>query len=217
VLKELYKVTPLERIETQKSETETGTWRGTLDAMRNPAFGFVCLTGFLFFSAEIGMLSTIIPIYYNSAFGFDVAAIGILMGIKFVGLSGGTFLSGQAARAAGKFQVYAASLLLLAASFLMMPFSPSFEIQAAFFLLVGLGFGILLPLLPVTVAEVVTPSVRGTAIGVYRAIFDSGAIVAPVLLTWIAVTWGSNACFYVIAVLLFMNALVSLTFRGKID
>ncbi len=204
-------------VRAPRSELETGTWTNAFNAMRNPAFGFVCFTGFLFFSTEIGMLSTIIPIYFTAALGFDVAAIGLLMGIRFVGLSAGNFLAGRAAKFSGQPRVYVMSLLLLGTAIVLMPSFPSFEIQAALFMLAGLALGILLPLLPVTVAEVVTPSVRGTAIGVYRTFFDAGAIVAPILLTWISVSWGTKASFYIVTALLFMNALVSLTFRGKIE
>ena len=217
VSKGLYDTASPKSIKTEKRKAETGTWRNALDAMRNPAFGFVCVTGFLIFSTEIGILSTIIPIYFNTVLGFDIAAIGILIGIRYVGVSGGNFISGRAAKAAGKPRVYAASLLLLGVTLLMMPFFPSLGIQAALFLLSGLALGILLPLLPVTVAEVVSPSVRGTAIGVYRTFFDAGAIVAPIFLTWISVVWTTEASLYAIAALLFMNALVSLTFRGRIE
>lgn len=215
--KELYDVTSPKRIKAQKTEVKTDTWRNAVDAIRNPVFSYICLTGFIVFSTEVGIFSTIIPIYLNTALGFNVTAIGILLGIKFVGVSGGTFLAGRVAKVAGKPWAYVISLLLLGTAILAMPFFASFEIQAALFLLSGLALGTIFPLLPVTVAEVVIPSVRGTAIGVYRTFFDAGAIVAPIVLTWISVLWRTSVSFCVIATLLFMNALVSLTFRGKIE
>jgi len=215
--KELYDVTSPKRIKAQKTEVKTDTWRNAVDAIRNPVFSYICLTGFIVFSTEVGIFSTIIPIYLNTALGFNVTAIGILLGIKFVGVSGGTFLAGRVAKVAGKPWAYVISLLLLGTAILAMPFFASFEIQAALFLLSGLALGTIFPLLPVTVAEVVIPSVRGTAIGVYRTFFDAGAIVAPIVLTWISVLWRTSVSFCVIAALLFMNALVSLTFRGKIE
>jgi len=52
-------------IQIRGGRVKNVSWRDAFDGMRIPAFGFVCITGFLFFSTEIGLLSTIIPIFFN--------------------------------------------------------------------------------------------------------------------------------------------------------
>ncbi len=217
ISKELRTVTSREAVQAQRGGTRNGDLRDSLKAIRNFVFGVVCLTGFLRMFAMMGIFSTIAPIYLNVALGFDVATIGVLMGFRSVGMSAANFLAGRIARIVGKAWVFVVSLLFVSVSTLMILFFPSFWSQASLFLLGGAASGILMPLLPVTIAEVVDPSVRGTAIGFFRTSFDVGAIIAPIALTWIATIWGIENCFYVASALLFFNALLSLTLIGRIE
>jgi MFS family permease len=216
ISKELKEATSLEVTQAQRG-VRNGTWKDSLKAMQDYVFGVVCLTGFNRMFAMIGIFSTILPLYLSIRLGFDVATIGILMGFRSIGMSAANFLAGRAARVAGKPGVFIISLLLLAVAIIGMLFFPSFEVQAFLFLIGGMGGGVLMPLLPVTIAEVINPSVRGTAIGFFRTSFAVGAIIAPILLTWISTTWGMEICFYLVAVLLLFNTFFSYTLRGRIE
>ncbi len=215
--KELKAATSHEAIDAQRGGVERVGWTQSLKEMRNYVFGIVCLTGFMRMFAMMGVFSTIVPIYLNTQLGFDVTTIGLLMGLRSVGMSASNFLAGRTARIAGKPWVYAGSLLLTAFVLVAILLFPSLEIQAILFLLGGVGSGILMPLLPATIAEVITPSVRATAIGFFRTSFDIGAIIAPILLTWISSIWGMEVCFYLVAAMLLLNALASLALRGRIN
>jgi sugar phosphate permease len=74
-----------------------------------------------------------------------------------------------------------------------------------------------MPLLPVTIIDLMSPSVRGIAIGFFRTSFDIGSVIAPILLTWIATVWRIEGCFYLTAAVLLFNAVLSLTLRGRIN
>ncbi len=213
---ELKVATSLEVIQAQRGGSNGG-WKDSLEAMQDYIFRVVCLTGFIRMFAMMGIFSTILPLYLSIRLGFDVATIGILMGVRSIGMSVANFLAGRAARVAGKPGVFIISLLLTAITIICMLFFPSFEVQAFLFLIGGMGVGVLMPLLPVTIAEVIIPSVRGIAIGFFRTSFAVGAIIAPILLTWISTTWGMEVCFYFVAVLLLFNTLFSYTLRGRID
>jgi len=215
--KELRQATSRVTVQSQREGVGTGDWRDSLVAVRNYTFGVVCLTGFLRMFAMMGVFATIAPIYLNMRLGFDVATIGVLMGVRSVGMSAANFLAGRISKRIGKPWIYISSLLLVGLSTLLVLFFPSFESQAFLFFLGGAASGILMPLLPVTIAEVVDPSVRGTAIGFYRTSFDIGAIIAPILLTWISTLWSIEACFYFASALLLLNSVVSLTLRGRIE
>lgn len=214
--KELRVATSREVTQAQRG-VSNGTWKDSLKEMKDYVFGVVCLTGFIRMFAMMGIFSTILPLYLSIRLGFDVATIGILMGVRSIGMSVANFLAGRAARVASKPGVFIISLLLTAITIIGMVFFLSFEVQAFLFLIGGMGVGVLMPLLPVTIAEVITASVRGTAIGFFRTSFAVGAVIAPILLTWISTTWGMEICFYLVAVLLLLNALFSYTLRGRID
>jgi len=217
ISKELKVATSREAVQAQRDRIGNRGWMDSLNAMRNYVFGVVCLTGFLRMFALMGIFSTIAPIYLNVSLGFDVATIGVLMGFRSVGMSAANFLAGRAARILGKAWIFVSSLLLVGVTTLMVLFFPSFKHQVILFLLGDVASGILMPLLPVTIAEVIEPSVRGTAIGFFRTSFDVGAIIAPILLTWIVTVWGIEACFYIASALLFFNAVLSLTLIGRIE
>jgi MFS family permease len=216
VSKELKVATSREVTQAQRGVRSRG-WRDSVKAMQDYVFGVVCLTGFIRMFAMIGIFLTVLPLYLSIRLGFDVATIGILMGVRSIGMSVSNFLAGKAARVAGKPGVFIVSLLVTAITIIGMLFVPSFEVQAFFFLIGGMGVGILMPLLPVTITEVISPSVRGTAIGFFRTSFAIGAIIAPVLLTWISTVWGMEVCFYFVAVLLLFNSFFVYTLRGKVD
>jgi MFS family permease len=215
--RELKNATSQEAIREEIEEAPDRSWRGTFRALQEYVLLVVCLTGFLRMFSVSGIFSTVAPIYLRLVLGFELSTIGLLMGARSIGMVISTFLAGRTVNKIGKPWIYVVSRLLLGTTILTLILFPSIPAQTVAFLLSGVASGILMPLLPVTAAEVVEPSVRGIAISLYRTAFDLGAIVAPVFLTWVMTLWGIEICFYIVVGLMLFNAGLSTTLMGRIE
>ncbi len=184
-------------------------------SLRNNVVLLTCITGFFRMFPNVGIMRTMAPMYLNQVLGYEVATIGILMGARAIGMSSGTLAVGWIIRLLGKKWTLIISLLTASATTSMMVWFSPVEMQAALFVINGAVLGILMPVLVVVITEVVDPSVRGTAIGMYRTSFAMGAVVAPILMTSISDLWGFEWVYYATTVILAAN--VVLVLISKID
>lgn len=199
---------------SRKKEESTGSVKAS-HLLRNHIILLVCFTGFFRMFPNAGIMSTIAPIYLNQSLGYTVATIGLLMGARAVGMSTATLAAGSIMRIIGEKRTLIISLLVASITTSTMVWFPQVEMQAALFLINGAVIGILMPVLVIVITEAVGPSLRGTAIGMYRTSFALGAVVAPILMTSISDLWGIEWSYYLTAVFLVMNALLVL--GSKID
>lgn len=184
-------------------------------ALRNFTLAAVSVAAFLRLFDEQGVINTILPIYANRFLGMDVALIGILMGAKAAGYVSAVLLAGLMCDAIGRKRTLLIGIALASVSVFLLGLSTGFGSLMVFSALAGAGSGIIMVPLPALVAESVPPSLRGTAMGTFRTLFDMGAIVGPVSLTFVLGLAGPTACFYVASVAILLGTLPVAFIREK--
>jgi len=184
-------------------------------ALMNFTLAAVSIAAFLRLFDEQGVISTILPLYANRYLGMDVATIGILMGAKAAGYVIAVLVAGYMCDLLGRKRTLLIGIVLASVAVLLLGLSKGFESLMAFSALAGAGSGIVMVPLPALVAESVPSSLRGTAMGTFRTLFDMGAIAGPVSLMMVLDLAGPTASFYVAAAAILAGALPVAFIREK--
>jgi MFS family permease len=152
---------------------------------------------FFQFILENGVIGAIVPIYFKEYLSIDEVRIGILLSSRSLGYIFTTLLAGFFSDRVGRKPVLFAGLVLDASAMLSFIYLNSFYQLLPLMALTGAAGGTVMVMLPILTAEVSDPSVRGTAMGLYRTSFDTGAVVGPILMTAILSYFDIWKCFTV--------------------
>jgi MFS family permease len=154
-----------------------------------------------------GLAWGLFPLFF-AAHSLSIAQIGLLAGI-YPGVWGVTqLLTGALSDRIGRKGMIAGGMMLQGIAIGLIPFTRGFAWWAVDLVLLGLGTALVYPTLLAAVSDVVHPSWRASAVGVYRLWRDSGyaigALLAGVLADLFGVTWAIGA----IAGLTFLSGIV---------
>ena len=143
-----------------------------------------------------GLAWGLFPLFF-AAHGLSIAQIGLLAGI-YPGVWGATqLLTGALSDRVGRKGMIVAGMLLQGVAIGLIPFTQGFAWWAVDLILLGLGTALVYPTLLAAVSDVVHPSWRASAVGVYRLWRDSGyaigALLAGVLADLFGVSWAIGA------------------------
>ena len=166
---------------------------------------------FFQFIIENGVIGAIVPIYFKQNLSIDEIRIGILLSSRSLGFIFSTLLAGFFSDRVGRKPVLFAGLVLDALAMILFIFLGSFYQLLPVMVLTGAAGGTVMVMLPILTAEVSEPSIRGTAMGLYRTSFDTGAVVGPILMTAILSYFDIWKCFIVGAIAI--TATIPLTRR----
>jgi len=183
--------------------------------LRNFTLAAVSLVAFLRVFDEQGVMNTILPVYASRFLGMDVALIGILMGAKAAGYVFAAVVAGFMCDKVGRKKTLLIGIVMTSGAICLFGISTRFESLMVFSALAGAGSGMTMIPLPALAVESVPHSLRGTAIGMFRTLFDMGAVVGPVSLTFILGLAGPTTCFYVTSAAILSGALPVALIREK--
>ncbi len=143
-----------------------------------------------------GLAWGLFPLFF-AAHGLSIGQIGLLAGI-YPGVWGATqLLTGALSDRVGRKGMIVAGMLLQGVAIGLIPFTQGFAWWAVDLILLGLGTALVYPTLLAAVSDVVHPSWRASAVGVYRLWRDSGyaigALLAGVLADLFGVSWAIGA------------------------
>jgi ACS family hexuronate transporter-like MFS transporter len=149
--------------------------------------------------------------------GFSNKAVGLLSSALSLTWAIAGFVVGGLSDKLGKQKVVVvwASLAFCACSFISGA-AGSFMLLFAARLLMGVAEGGIMPVSHAMIVEEVAPATRGMAMGIGQNLGSNllGSFVAPLVLVWIANTWGWRAGFYLAALPGIVTALlIALTLR----
>ena len=114
-----------------------------------------------------GLAWGLFPLFF-AAHGLSIAQIGLLAGI-YPGVWGATqLLTGVLSDRVGRKGMIAGGMLLQGVAIGLIPFTQGFALWAVDLILLGLGTALVYPTLLAAVSDVVHPSWRASAVGVYR-------------------------------------------------
>ncbi len=200
---------------TRRREKRTG-FVFDFSLLRNGGLLVLSIGNFTRAFAIQGTISTIFPLY-AVGLGVDLAGIGIIMGVRTVGMIVGNFLTSRFMDRIGLKPLLLAALLLDGTMTTLYTFGSSFEQFSMIAVMDGLAAGIEMISLTMYLSMVIPSASRGTGIGIYRTFMDAGAATGPIMLTAILAMVGQaniRVCFYVGAAAVGLMALLALTLKS---
>ncbi len=189
--------------------------RASLSSLWNVGFAVLCGITLSRFLVEMSVVGTVLPVYAKKRLMLDDPLIGVLMASRTLGFIAATLL-GFVSDRVGRRPVLSVGLVLTALANGMIGFAPTFESLLPVMLFEGFSAGLMWSVLPVMVGDVTDASVRGLAMGIFRTIFNIGALVGPVMMMVVYESYGAQSSFNIGTVWLLLNLpLVLLLRKGR--
>jgi MFS family permease len=163
----------------------------------------------------VGLGFTTVPLYLEAEFGIGAAARGVMQSFLSAGSTAGALTAARVAERSGVGIVFTATAGLFGLGFVLLGVAPVLAVAACGLAALGLGLGLMFPLLQDAVASAVPDRYRGAAAGVLVSSVRTGQTVGPGLGGAVAVTPGGRAAFLVAASLGVVGALAGWPFRHR--
>jgi MFS family permease len=179
--------------------------RETLDGLKNWGLLATCVTSFSRVFINQGVISTIFPIYLHDFLKMSVGLIGIIIGVRTVGLCLATFSCGHLSDRVGRKPVIFAGIAIESLCIYLYALASFLEFILLLAFVEGLGAGMISTALIALMSEQVAPEHAGGAVGLYRTFIDIGAVTGPILIMMIQTSFGIYAGFLFGATLLLVN------------
>ena len=168
------------RLEEQKApDRKPATFRSALALLRNGYVAMMVFGIFLYVGAEV-CVSSGIPLYLQDRFGLDINRVGLLgTGLFFLALTIGRFSGGVLLNwlKAGTFFLITCAVSVLG---LLCIFAPSWTVATLGFVLIGLGFANIFPLIFATTVEHL-PQEANALSGLMVTAIVGGAVLPPIM------------------------------------
>lgn len=164
------------------SADDTDLWRVVLSA----PFLLVGLVSFVQFWARTGALFTVIPLLGKDRIGLSASQIGFAMTIPNILNIATLYHAGSLSDRFGRKWVIVPATMVSGVSVALWSVGNSYAVFLLSAAIWGLGSGISGPSPAAYVADISPPALRGRLFGLYRSVADSGYIVGPLLLGWMA-------------------------------
>lgn len=149
-------------------------------------FLLVGLVSFVQFFARTGAFFTVIPLLGKDRVGLGESQIGFAQTLAQVVNLAVLYHAGLLADRLGRKRVIVPATLVCGLAVAMFALSGSYATYLLSALVWGLGSGFAGPSPAAYVADLAPPALRGRVFGAYRSLADSGYIVGPILLGWLA-------------------------------
>jgi len=176
-------------------ETANISLRKTLGGLRNRRLLAISVINFSRMFINYGVVSTVLPLYLYDFLRFNVGFIGVILGVRSLGLCFAIFSSGVMSDKIGRKPV--ASIGILVSSLCIYSYtmvsSPLALLLIGFF--DGWGMGMIQIAIWALLPEQVASEYMGGAIGLFRTFMDAGAVAGPILTLPIQLTFGTNNVF----------------------
>lgn len=179
-------------------------------------FLLVGLISFVQFFARTGAMFTIVPLLGKDRIGLSASQIGVAMTLVSVLNIATLYHAGVLSDRAGRKLAIVPATLVSGISVALWSQSGSYGMYIAAALLWGLGSGISGPSPGAYVADIIPPSRRAQAFGLYRSVADAGYIVGPPLLGWMAGAMGYTAPLMMTAGMFVLSGLLFWRFAPEI-
>ena len=153
-----------------------------------------------------GLTGTVFPLYLNLELGIGVELIGLIVSVRTLGMIAATAVSGFLSDRFGRKPIIALGMLFQVSCYYAYTTSSLLEALLLIGLVEGFSRGMVLTSMMVLLSEVVSPQIRGGAIGMYRTFMDVGGFTGPLFFMFMLEQFGSHSTFFSAMVILAVNA-----------
>lgn len=176
----------------------------TIRLMKNRGFLFASIASAIAFFIGSGIRQDILPLYIADVAGLSPAEIGIILSAATLANLLLTIPIGYGIDLIGRKPVIVISLVVSGFSMVLFPQFTSFLLLCGVSLIMGMGTGGIqqAPLAMATDAAIGEP--HGISMGVFRFFGDIGSLFGPILLGFIADSFGLSTPFYVMSGIIFI-------------
>jgi len=196
--------------------THTFAFKDAARLLRNSTYAMACLATFTVFFQRSGIRTNMVPLYGANVLGLDEMAIGTIISYSTLTNLLLTVPMGYAIDLLGRKPVIVFNIIIMAVADVAFIFAGNYWGMAVASAVLGIasaGAG----QAPLALAiDAAYNERRGLAMGVYRLIGDMGSMLGPILLSSIADYAGLQMPFYVMAGILFFNALMVAIFAKEV-
>jgi MFS transporter, DHA1 family, multidrug resistance protein len=175
---------------------------------RDRNFSLITSVAFLIFVVRAGARDTLMPLLGYNELGLDITAIGLLFTLIALFNLFAIPIAGMLSDSRGRKPVIIIGLLITGIALGLIGMSEVYLIFLFGALLLGVGKGFGEPISVVYMTDISSPRRYGTAFGVFLTMRDSGLMLGPVLLGWLADLYGLRLPFLLNALLLVGMTLV---------
>ncbi len=181
--------------------------------LRDPTFLFACLLTTLVFAIRSGIRVNLVPLLAGNVLGLSEAWIGLVLSLTALANLAVLWHAGSLLDRLGRRRVALPSLWI---SFIVvLSFVGVKSLFSLFLAMTALGvvMGYLAPAPAAMVADLASPAVAGSAMGIYRTAGDLGLFLGPVSMGWAAEHFGFAAAFVLAGVYVLLVLLLGLRAR----
>jgi len=186
-----------------------------LKGLRSWALLVACLAIMTRVLVGTGLMSTVFQLYLNQVLSYDIAVIGVIMGVRTAGFCTATFLSGRLTDRLGPRPVITVGLLVEGICLYFYTTTSSLTYITVIGLLEGVGGGTIWVTLSVLLSRAVAPRMRGSAVGLYRTFHALGGILGPIIFMFAYDSVGRTVPFLAGAALLVANLPLVVSIRKR--
>jgi len=186
-----------------------------LKGLRSWALLVACLAIMTRMLVTHGVMLTVFQLYLNQVLSYDVALIGLIMGVRTAGFCAATFLSGRLTDRLGLRPVITVGLLVEGICLCLYTMTNSLTYVIVVGLLEGFGGGAIWLTLSILLSRAVPPRMRGSAVGLFRTFMALGGILGPVIFMFVYDSIGRSVPFLAGAALLMTNLPLVVSVRKR--
>ncbi len=150
--------------------------------LREPAVVMMGVTNAVLIAVQTGVLVFLFPLYLLNRAGVRPATVGVLVSLSVLGRLVALWFGGRVSTTGGRIRVLVGGLIAYAVLLASLGFLTDPIALGLASLAIGGAAGLVAPLPPALVGDVVQPPHRGPAIGWLRTMTDTGQVAGPLLL-----------------------------------
>jgi len=199
-----------------KEERRDHSVRQSLIGLRSIGVVVICMCSFFRMLLMQGIFSTVFELHLKEELLFSLTEIGFAMSLRTGGHIVATISSGYLSNRFGRRNVVMAGFVIDAACLLSLTVMSTLPPLLVVGFVEGIGEGLVFTSLMVLLSDIVHPSVRGGAIGLFRTFQDIGGFLGPIVFMAVYSSFDSRAAFLLAVCVNVLNiSLLVLTRRTR--
>jgi len=209
-----------DREKLKKNNNVAGTLRATplREILSNKTLIIVSVIGAVSQLISFSTIFGFTPAYAKEVLNINALQNGILMVFSYMPNAFGALILGRFIT--GKFKEYnviLVGMLLLGTSTILIPFIKDYYLLVITQTIAGFGKGISFPLLMGLSIKKISENARGTAMGIFQAVYSFGMFFGPFITGFIKEQFELSAAFILIGSVCFVCSVVSYFSLRKLD